>query len=245
MKHPYCLLSLLFITVSACEKKSENASTQKTPVVNSPADDERSKQDTPILPLKKGDWWKYKTHVEVPAGVTSEGGSALDTLQEKTRTYIGKVKPSENLPEVDAFDVKSTGQPMERELIEIYDNRIMMRGTAKPDEPDSKPVWLDPAVPFVIAGMRGGQQVLDFEVQKGARHRGLKVVGRENVKVPAGEFVAIRLLMTGNDGPIEIHRTTWFAPRVGIIKEERARYSGDKLLMRETVELTETSIEAK
>ncbi len=241
--NPNPLLKCLAISafaLASCEKKEEEAAKPANPT--NAIDQEFRKADTPILPIKKGDFWKYTIRVEVPEGVTSESGAALDVVREKTRTFLGKVKVSETHPEVDAFDVSSPGQPLERELVEIYDDRVMMRGTASPDLPDAKPMWLEPAIPFVVAGMRPGQQMLDIEVQDGARQRGLKVVAREKVKVPAGEYQAIRMLMTGNDGPFEIRRTTWFAPRVGIVKEERTRYAKEKLIMRETVEMTETSV---
>lgn len=198
--------------------------------------------DTPILPLSVGDFWKYRVKVEVPPGVTSEGAAAIEIDQEKTRVFKGKVFVSEQYPEVDAFDVSVTGQPVERELVEIHDDKILMRGSTQPEVPDAKPIWLDPPVPFVTAGLRAGDTLASLGVQEGARKRGLKVVAREKVTVPAGEYNAIRLLMTGNDGQFEVRRTTWFVPRVGIVKEEKARYAGDKLLFRETTELIETNV---
>ena len=176
------------------------ASCEKSPVesveepVESEAVEELKHADMPILPVEKGDFWKYDVHVEVPAGITSEGSSAMDLNQEKTRTYLGKVKPSPELPETDAFDVVSPGQATQREFVEITPESVMMRGSARPDILDAKPIWLDPAVPFVIAGMRPGQEMAPLNIQDGARTRGMKVVAREKVKVPAGEFAALRLL---------------------------------------------------
>ncbi len=227
-----CLLPLL-----SCEK--EEAAGSKPSV----SDEGNLKAaDTPILPLNAGDTWKYKVNVEVPPGVTSEGAAAVDIEQEKTRVFKGKVFVAEGLPEVDAFDVTVPGQAVERELVEIHEDRILMRGSTQPEVPGAKPLWLDPPVPFVTAGLRAGQTLASLGVQEGARKRGLKVVAREKVKVPAGEYDAIRLLMTGNDGQFEVRRTTWFVPRVGIVKEEKARYAEDKLLFRETTELTETNV---
>lgn len=198
--------------------------------------------DTPILPLRVGDSWRYKVKVEVPPGVTSEGAAAIEIDQEKTRVFKGKVFVSEQYPEVDAFDVSVIGQPVERELVEIHDDRILMRGSTQPEVPDAKPIWLDPPVPFVTAGLRAGDTLASLGVQDGARKRALNVVAREKVTVPAGEYNAIRLLMTGNDGQFEVRRTTWFVPRVGIVKEDKARYAGKTLLFRETTELVQTSV---
>lgn len=227
---------LLILCLSSCgERKGESKPA-------SIAAEDLKAADTPILPLKKGDFWRYKVMVEVPPGVTSEGASAIEMEQVKTRVYKGKVFVAEGLPEVDAFDVSVPGQPHERELVEIYDDKIMMRGTTRPDVADAKPIWLDPAVPFVTAGLRAGEELAKLGVQDGSRTRGVKVVAREEVEVPAGKFPAIRLLMTGNDGQFQLRRTTWFVPRIGIVKEEKARYAADKLLFRETTELVETNV---
>ncbi|MBC7980250.1 MAG: hypothetical protein H7Y36_06780 [Armatimonadetes bacterium] len=230
------ILALLFGVVSCDKPKS--APKQPDPTLSA----ELKASDTPILPIKKGDYWKYKVRVEIPAGVTSEGASAVDVDHQKTRTFIGKVTAGKGLPEVDAFDVVSAGQPIERELVEIHEDRVLMRGSTRPETADAKPMWIDPPIPFVIAGMRPGQEMANFSVKGSDRKRGMKVVAREKIKVPAGEFPVIRLLMTGNDGKFEIRRTTWFAPRIGIIKEVKARYASDKLLFRETVELFETNV---
>lgn len=227
-----CMLPLL-----SCEKEKPSAEKSISPIV-----EDLVKADTPILPLRVGDSWKYKVNVVVPQGVTSEGAAAIETEQEKTRVFKGKVFVAEGLPEVDAFDVSVPGQNVERELVEIYNDRILMRGSAQPEVSGTKPIWLDPPVPFVTAGIRAGQSLASLGVQDGARKRGLTVVAREKVKVPCGEFDAIRLLMTGNDGQFEVRRTTWFVPRIGIVKEEKARYAGDKLLFRETTELIETNV---
>jgi hypothetical protein len=197
--------------------------------------------DMPILPLNAGDWWKYKVSVEVPPGITSEGAAAVEIEHDKRRVYLGKISPGEGLPEVDAFDVTVPGQPLERELVEIHEDRIMMRGTARPDS-DTKPVWLETAIPFVFAGMRPGMEMRPLSIQDGASKRVTKVVARESLEVPAGTYSCIRLLMTGNDGELELRRTTWFAPGIGIVKEEKTRYAGEKLLFRETTSLVETNL---
>ncbi len=227
-----CLLPML-----SCEKEKTVAAKLSATV-----GEDFKAADIPILPLSAGDFWKYKVKVEVPPGVTSEGAAAIEIDQEKTRVFKGKVFVAEGLPEVDAFDVNIPGQPVERELVEIYEDRILMRGSMQPEVAGAKPIWLDPPVPFVVAGVRAGQALTNLGVQEGARKRSLMVVAREKVTVPAGEYVAIRLLMTGNDGQFEVRRTTWFVPRVGIVKEEKKRYALDKLLFCETSELIQTNV---
>jgi len=227
---------LLIACFASCDKKSVTSAPVEMKLF-----DHRD-ADIPILPVKKGDFWKYRVKVEIPAGIASEGAAAVDIEQEKSRRYVGKVNAGKDRPEVDAFDVESPGVPVERELVEILEDRILMRGSTRPDMPDAQPIWMDPPVPFVVAGVRPGQVVAEFGVQDGARKRGIKVVARESVKVPMGEYAAIRLLMTGNDGRFDVRRTTWFVPGIGIVKEEKTRYADGKLLFRETSELIGTSM---
>lgn len=229
-----CLLPLL----SSCGKKE--TSPEKTA---SHEDEDLRAADTPLLPLRTGDSWEYKVSVEVPAGVTSPGAAAVGIEQRKTRVYKGKVFVAEGVPETDAFDVSVPGEPVEREFVEIHDDKILMRGSSHPETPDSEPVWLDPPVPFIVAGLRAGQALASLGVQDGARKRDLQVVAREKVTVSSGEYDnAIRLLMTGSDGEFEVRRTTWFVPGVGIVKEEKTRYLAEKLLFRETTELIKTTV---
>lgn len=236
----YLILAASIGMLTSCDKKSDREESNKESGMES--SDELAESDTPILQVKQGDYWKYKVLVEIPAGITSPGASAVETNQEMIRTYVGKVSPGDGLPEVDAFDVSVPGESLERELVEISEKAILMRGTAHPETLDSRAKWLEPAVPFVFAGMRAGNKMADLSIQEGARNRGLKVVGREEVTVPSGSFTAIRLLLTGNDGKFELRRTTWFVPQVGIVKEEKARYAEGKLIFRETTVLTETSL---
>jgi len=67
--------------------------------------------------------------------------------------------------------------------------------------------------------------------------RGTRVIGREKVKVPAGEFDAVRLQMFGSDGKVSLRKTYWFAPGKGIVREEKIREVDGKPVMIETEEL--------
>ena len=239
MKTESFALALAFLALFSCEKSKEKSPPAASAgIVN----DELREADMPILSIKAGDFWKYRVSVEIPPGITKAGAPATSIELGKTRTFRGKVQVSEKHPEAEAFDVEVTGQPLERELVEIYEDRIMIRGTIHPNEIDAKPIWLEPAVPFVFAGLRPGQELTRLGVMGGASKRVMKVVAREKITVPAGDFNAIRLLMTGNDGQFELHKTFWFVPKVGIVKEEQARYSDGLLIFRETTELTETNV---
>jgi len=237
MKNPVLIFALTTasLLLPACDAGKEVDA--KKPEVATLA-----QQDTPILPVKKGDTWRYDVHLEIPADVTSPGAAEVDTSHQRVRNYLGKIAPASGLPEVDCFEVIAPNSPVEREFVDIYDDRILMRGSMIMRPETTKPMWLDRAVPFVIAGMRPGTQLPELEAAGGGLSRKTHIVAREDVIVPAGTFPSIRILMTGKDGDFELRRTTWFSPGVGIVREEKTRYLKDKLIFRETQQLTETSV---
>jgi len=228
-------LTTVSLLLNACDA-GKKAAAQK------PEPGSLAQQDTPILPVKKGDTWRYDVRLEIPADVTSPGAAEVDTSHQRVRNYLGKISPANGLPEVDCFEVIVPNAPVEREFVEIYDDRILMRGSMIMRPETTKPMWLDRAIPFVIAGMKPGTQLPELEAAGGGLSRKTHIVAREDVSVPAGTFPAVRILMTGKDGEFELRRTTWFSPGVGIVREEKTRYLKDKLIFRETQQLTETSV---
>ncbi len=189
--------------------------------------------------------WKYAVHLEIPAGISSPGASEVDTDFERVRTYIGKIIPANGLPETDCFKVTVPGSPDEREFVEIRDDAILMRGSMIMRPDTTQPMWLKSPVPFVVAGMKPGTESPDIRAPGSSLFRKTRVVARENVKVPAGEFPAIRLLMTGTDGEIELRRTIWFTPGVGIVREEKTRYRDGRVILRENQVLSSTSMKPR
>jgi hypothetical protein len=239
----HACLAVLCGFIASCEKKNPAPPAEVSGPEN--PDDAAARlaaEDRPLLSVKPGDFWKYRVEIQIPEGVAGEDAAEIGISRERTRTYVGKIHLGPDFPEVDAFDVTMEDQPTERELVELSDDRILMRGSVFPDMPGAKPLWLDPAVPFITAGIRPGQELQTLTLEDKSRERALKVVARETITVPAGDFACVRMLMTGHDGKIQIRRTTWFSPGNGIIREEKARYANDRLLARETSELTATSV---
>ncbi len=194
---------------------------------------------TGILPVKPGDQWIYHVSLEIPAGITSAGAGGVSTKHRRTRTYLGKKSAAEGLPEVDCFEVVVPGSPDEREFVEIHDDQILMRGSLIMRPETTKPMWLDPPVPFFQAGMVPGTKFPEVSAPGNAFSRNTENIAVEDITVPAGTFNCHRLLTTGNDGEIELRKTVWFSPGSGIIREEKTRYRREKLLLRETQELIE------
>lgn len=193
--------------------------------------------DIPLLPVEPGMKWVYQANLEIPEGVTSDTAAAVHTKFERVRTYLGKVAAAENLPQTDCFEVEVPGSPREREFVEIHPDRILMRGSLIMRPDTTHPMWLDPPVPFVIAGMKPGTALPEIKAGDGSLTRRIQVIAREDVTVPAGTFPCIRILTTGRDGSIETRRTIWFSPGNGIIREEKTQYLKEKLINRQVQEL--------
>ena len=228
------ILSAVFLT--DCNRTSKTAASPSTVAADAAA------KDIPLLPIKKGDTWNYDVHLEIPAGISSPEAPAVDLKHPLTRVYLGKVVPGKDLPESDCFEVTVPSSPVEREFVEIHDDRILMRGSLRMRDQNSRPVWLTKPIPFVIAGMKPGTSSPEISLADGAASRKTEVIAREDVTVPVGKFSSLRLLMSGMDGSLEMRRTIWFAPGTGIVREEKTRYNAGKLIFRETQELVATSV---
>jgi hypothetical protein len=232
----------LIPSLAACIPFLLMAVSCEKPATATPAKSAEKNPDIPILPLKKDDFWRYSVRVELPEGVTADGSAEMDVSHERLRRYIGKIIPAEGLPEVDCFEVTAPNTTTEREFVTITDDKILMRGSTLVRPDVTAPLWFEPAVPFVYAGMKAGESLRELRAGSETRVRNLQIVAREDVTVPTGTYPSIRMLMTGMDGGIELRRTLWFAPGIGIVREEKVRYGGGKLLLRETHELVETSL---
>jgi hypothetical protein len=200
--------------------------------------------DMPMLPISTGDTWVYSVTLHVPENAQNPGSPLVNQSFERKRTYIGKVKPTGRTEEADCFEIEATGSPVEREYVEITEDALKMRGSEVVGNTQNLPLWMEPAVTLVQAGVQEGESLAPLKItdpRTGAEYsRQIQIIGRETVKTPAREFFSIRILMSGKDGkenPIDMRRTIWFAPGVGIVKEEKARYVNDELLMKEIIEL--------
>lgn len=201
-----------------------------------------SAADVPLLSPAPGDTWIYQVRLRIPAGVTSATAAEVDTTYRSVRTYLGKFSAGAGLPETDCFEVNVPGSPREREFVEIHPDRILVRGSLVMRSETVRPVWLEQPVAFITAGMKAGDSLPDFVSTDGGIIRRTKVIGREDVTVPGGTFRCIRLLTTGSDGELDLRRTIWFSPGIGIHREEKARYRREQLVLRELHELVELKL---
>jgi len=193
--------------------------------------------DMPLLKVEPGDFWTYRVHIEMPAGVTSPEAAAVDSTHERVRTFLGKVPFVKDKPDVDCFEVIAPHSPPDREYVNIFDDRIELVGELVMKDAGSHPIVFPSPVVFVKAGIQAGEP-MGIPAEVAGRQRGGSVIGREEVEVPAGKFKAIRLLTSGMDGAIESRRTIWFSPGNGIVKVETVRYAQGHVKLKETQELS-------
>jgi len=227
-------ITLVALLLFSCDReKSTNPPPSATAV------DQSATADMPILPVKTGDSWIYDVSLEIPAGVSTTNAAEVKSKHQRTRTYLGKIAAAENLPETDCFEVTTPGYPSEREFVDIRNDCVLMRGSMTLHPQGSKPLWLKTPVPFVIAGMKAGTALPEIKSESAKMSRKIQVIARETITVPGGNYATIRILTTGNDGDIELRNTVWFSPGYGIVRQEKTRYSREKLLYREIQELRE------
>lgn len=242
------VLALFFgvLLIPSCEKRAEDspgpgASDLVPPggqaTGKDPADRLRHEADIPILEVKTGDTWRYRVTMVHYSDVRTD--EPVQAEFERTRVFVG---PQPVLGEsIPCFEVRSEEGPVIREFVRIEKDRVLLRGQglrAKDGGTESATLF-DPPVLFVRAGLSGGESLPVMELSKDPPvRRKIRVIGREEVRVPAGVFSdAIRLQIFGIDGAVGIRRTYWFAPGVGIVRDEKIRESEDKVLLREKHEL--------
>ncbi|MFT4175853.1 MAG: hypothetical protein QM627_04285 [Luteolibacter sp.] len=219
----------------SCQKKSTSGAPKP------PARSE-TQSDIPLLPITQGARWDYEVKIEIPADTPQTGTPSRSLTTTRTRVYLGKVSPGEEYPATDCFEVTTPGSPDEREFVEIHDDKILLRGALNLKTEEAKPLWYEQPIPFITAGIKAGDQLREFNLGSDHRTRKLEIIARESVTVPAGTFSCVRMLMSGKDGEFELRRTIWFSPGNGIVREEKVRYHKDKLILRETQELTATNV---
>jgi hypothetical protein len=250
MKFLPSLLLLSSVAIISCKQTKQTEPTMVEQVsdfaqeLNEKEKAELKAADMPILPVVPGDKWVYQVKIQVPEGAQVTGAKAIDQTFERTRTFRGKVKPGGEHPETDCFEIEAVGSPVEREYVQIDEETVKLCGSEYVGSTKMIPFWLDPAVTLVAAGVKAGESLPPIDIKDprtGVQFlRVIQIVGRETITAAGRDFATIRILMTGKDGKdgtMDSRRTIWFAPHYGIVKEEKARYINDELIMKEVIEL--------
>jgi hypothetical protein len=229
---PLILAGTLLTT--ACDKGKTAAAATPPPA---PQDD-LATADTPVLRIKPGHEWKYLVTIENPKHQLS--GKPESASFERVRRYLGKIDPGNGQPPSDCFEVSAKGAKTYREYVKIEPQEVWMTGQSLVDDQGVQTdlVWLEKPVTFFRAGLVAGDSLPLVMMNKDKNlWRVIRVIGRETVKVEAGQFDAARLQMFGKDGDIGLRRTYWFSPGVGIVREEKIREVAGKQVFSETDEL--------
>lgn len=246
----------LGVALLSCEQKSSpemNKESAMSAVIEHVREDAAASfksTEIPILPITKGDSWVYEVKLQIAENKDDEPVLVDKEKFERKRVYLGKMKPPGDFPETDCFEIEAAGIAVEREYVDIKEDRILMRG-AEIVGTKAVPYWLNPGVIMVKAGVLAGESLppirikdpnSDFEVS-----REIQIIGRETISLAGRDFATIRILMTGDDGRnvgLQMRRTIWFAPKYGIVKEEKNRYVNDRLMLKELVELKSFEIKS-
>ena len=206
--------------------------------------------EAPLLLLTKGDSWEYQVTVDAPRGATMPGGDDVVVKKtadgvkasfKKTRIYMGKTKAKTGGADLDTFQIVRSGRVMEFEFSDFKKDAIYALGSKDATKKDSKLILLSrPLLIYTAANKPGDQWEIkaDDGVETALFTRKFRVFGEEEVRVPAGTFKAIRIVMTGQSGAIEIKRTIWFTKGKGFVKEEKTYYSASKRLIHQVMELS-------
>lgn len=227
----FALIPVLGLLLASCKEKQV-----PPPLVGTPTG-----MDLPVLKVEPGDYLTYRVRVEIPAGVTGDQAAAVDTTHERTRTFLGKTLFVAGSPDVDCFEVIAPGSPVTREFVNIFDDRVELRGELMMRNAESRPIVFPKPVVYFKAGLQAGDSLpmptVGAPGSNAVSQRTCAIIGREDCELPAGKFPTVRMLMNGLDGKIETRRTIWFAPGIGEVKEERVRYAEGKVIVKETHEL--------
>ena len=189
-----------------------------------------------ILPVEKGDIWRYRVESVLKR---ADGGDETRVV-ERVRKYLGVTGETEAGEPLESFEIIDDGVPVERELVRILPDQILACGSLSLQQPGAKPIVFANPVPFVSKGLQGGEDLPSIRFGGGGDVevvRKIRVIGPEDIEVKAGRFQTIKLLFTGQDGALGIRRTVWFAEGVGIIREEKERFTSAGVLARESHEL--------
>ncbi|MGE9267959.1 MAG: hypothetical protein ACQKBY_07665 [Verrucomicrobiales bacterium] len=222
------------------------------------AEEKESAEEAPALwSPKVGDVWRYEVTMEVtreaeiPAGEqvqVRETADGIEIRYEREDRYLGTEKVRKDEESWDAMEVKRAGIVKSIDYLQIVPEAVF--GRASREVPENKgeegekegrlSILAKPLL-MVAAKSKAGDEwkVAGPENEDGVvlfkRH--FRCFGLEKVKVPAGEFEALRFEVIGVNGSIDVHREYWFVPQLGFIKEEKSYYSANQKLLEQKIEL--------
>lgn len=154
-------------------------------------------------PLKVGDWWEYES-------TTSTGNKSsfkVEVLSQQNRGDNGElyeVKIQSGI-EINEWYSKPNGWVLWHE--EVY--------PSKGQRVEFKPVRKFLKNPMISGDSWEwiGKGIMGVEIQELSQ-----VVGSEEVKVPAGNFNTLKVVIDLTQAGVKMKKTMWFADQIGMIK---------------------------
>lgn len=226
---PALALGLILSSLVSCKRPPEEV----VEVEIDPA----AAADTPVMKVEPGQRWRYRVTIENPKDRRS--GGPVDAQFERERTYLGKIAPTNDKPAVDCFEVVTKDAATVREFVKIEPGSVSLLGqSVAAGGGETSVVWFAEPIPFFRAGLQAGDSLPLVLLDKTEKlWRVIRVISREKVTVPAGEFDTVRLQMVGRDGEVALRKTYWYSPGTGLVREERVREIENQPVLVETEEL--------
>lgn len=168
------------------------------------------------FPLELGARWLYETTFRGPSTRTSMTVVAVCRIRDSARE--GQMFLVATCGETPA----SAGQPASTELLQ---GQFLVRDGSRLLEPllvgqDGQPRPRDPPDVIGRTDLRVGQTWLwQGEIGDEERTTEYRVANRGRVLTPAGEFDAVRLLVTDRSGGPRSAVERWYAPGIGLVRE--------------------------
>jgi hypothetical protein len=191
-----------------------------------------------IVPTKQGTTWQYNMIEEAGPGarLSDEANNEAGTLRAAVVYRIQGQREVDGRKLLE-FEMHRAGRITNTDLLAVDEHGIQC--WARVDEAGQL-TKLDPPLPIISAPVSVGTTWdFDGESAGGKVHQHYEIVGRADVKTPAGTFHAFHIRGEQNaPGPMTIDR--WFVPGIGIVKDvTETRSDSGELLRRITLELNE------
>jgi len=187
-------------------------------------------------PLAPGSKWTYHIHHELGEGVQfGEQDAAKATGNELDFTVVAQAAATETIGGKQYTRVEATreGKPWMTEWYRLTPDGLFVGKTVEYDSHSTH--VMDPEQKRLSAQLTPGESWIWDPKDAPLRFK-TTVVATEPVDVPAGHYQATRLVMTGmikvDAGMVQIFEQTWFAPGVGIVKQDTDTLAQGHLLTR-------------
>jgi hypothetical protein len=152
------------------------------------------------FPLRVGDSWTYRN--------TEEGGYTWKVLSEEPREG-GPIR----------YVVEFRSGVIIQNVFSKADGWVLFHAESYPEHEGLKATY-EPPKQYLPNPLAAGQkwEWTGKDPTQMEHHESSRVVGFENITVPAGKFRAIKVVSEVSGGAIPMTRTNWYANGVGLVK---------------------------